>query len=262
MDPILEVCALHKDFYPPLSFSQLFWPPLRKKNPHRALSDLSFSLRKGQVLGILGPNGAGKTTLLKILSTLVLPDQGKVHVNGLSLGKDDEKIRALVGLVSEEERGFYWRLSGRQNLEFFGALFKVDKGILRKRIQGLLDLFKVADVDKRFDSYSTGMKKRFSLIRGLLHDPGLLLLDEPTKSLDHAASIDLRAFIKKELAGRQGKTVIFTTHAIDEAAGLADIFMVLHKGKVRAMGSLEELRQTAQEPEASLSEIFLKLTRG
>ncbi|KPK96869.1 MAG: hypothetical protein AMJ95_11965 [Omnitrophica WOR_2 bacterium SM23_72] len=234
----------------------------KRGDPVHALKDISFSLPGGQVLGILGPNGAGKTTLLKIIATLILPDHGAVTVNGLTLGKNDEKIKACVGLALDEERSFYWRLTGRQNLEFFGTLYGLNKIKLRPRINELLELFEIEYADKRFDSYSTGMKRRMALMRAILHDPALLLLDEPTKSLDFTSGLNLRNFIKEKLVRSQGKTVIFTTHVMEEALDFADFFMVLNQGRLCGWGTLEELRGKIHKPHASLSEIFLRLTEG
>jgi ABC-2 type transport system ATP-binding protein len=262
MGPILEVKNLGKDFYPPLTFSRWSRRPLKQGLPVRALKEVSFCLSKGQVLGILGPNGAGKTTLLKILSTLILPDKGTACLDGWSLGKDDEKIKSCVGLALDEERSFYWRLTGRQNLEFFAALHGLDKTILKNRIEELLDLFKVDYADKRFDTYSTGMKRNFALIRALLHDPDLLYLDEPMKSLDYISSLALRNLIKEDLVRSKGKTVLFTTHVMEEAGDLADRFMILDQGRLCGWGSLEELREKTGKSGASLSEIFLKCTKG
>jgi sodium transport system ATP-binding protein len=130
----------------------------------------------------------------------------------------------------------------------------------RRRIEELLTLFKIDYQDKRFDSYSTGMQQKFGLMRAMLHDPDLLLLDEPTKSLDYTAARDLRNFIKEHLVKEQNKTVIFTTHHMEEAIDFADLFMILHKGKVIAFGTLEELRSRVKKPSAALGEIFVQLT--
>lgn len=257
----MEVDKITKDFLSPVSFSKLLRLDFKKRKPMRALEDISFSLKKGCVLGILGPNGAGKTTLLKIISTLILPEKGSVKVNGFCVGKDDEKIKSLLGLIVDDERSFYWRLTGRQNLEFFACLYGLDKKSANARIGELLTLFKADYADKRFDAYSTGMKKRFALIRGLLHNPGLLLFDEPTRSLDYASAFNLRNFIKENLVKAQGKTVIITTHQMDEALGFADLFMILDKGRMRAFGTLDELRKGIKDPAATLSQIFIKLTR-
>ena len=159
---ILEVDGLSKDFIPPLSFRKLIGLDFRHRRQTRALEDVSFSLKKGKILGVLGPNGAGKTTLLKILATLILPDKGSVLINGWSVGIDDNKIKSLIGLVSSQERSFYWRLTGRQNLEFFALMYDLENP--GNKIEELFDLFEIDYQDNRFDSYSTGMKQKFALM--------------------------------------------------------------------------------------------------
>ena len=259
MKHILEVEKLTKDFIPPLSFGKLIKLDFKHRRPTRALEDVSFSFKRGGILGVLGPNGAGKTTLLKIIATLILPDKGSVVVNGYCLGIDDDKIKSYIGLVSSQERSFYWRLTGRQNLEFFVSMYGLKNA--KDKIKELFNLFEIDYQDNRFDSYSTGMKQKFALIRGLLNDPELLLLDEPTKSLDYATALNLRNFIKENLVRKKGKTVIFTTHNMDEALDFCDLFMILHKGKLHASGTLDELRKKINNPTASLGEIFVKLTQ-
>ena len=257
---IVKAQALTKDFSPPLSFRKLLSLDFRHTRQTRAIEDVSFSLEKGKILGVLGPNGAGKTTLLKILATLILPDKGSVLINGWRAGIDDNKIKSFTGLVSSQERSFYWRLTGRQNLEFFAVMHGLENA--KGKIEELFDLFETDYQDMRFDSYSTGMKQKFALMRGLLHDPGLLLLDEPTRSLDYTTALNLRNFIKENLVREKGKTVIFTTHNMDEAVDFCDLFMILHKGRLYAMGTLDELRKKVNDPTASLGEIFIKLTGG
>ena len=257
MDYILKVEHITKDFTPPLSFRELLSLNLKGRSSTRALEDLSFLLERGKILGILGPNGAGKTTLLKIIATLILPDKGTISINGSQL---EEEIKASVGLVLDEERSFYWRISGRENLEFFAALYGLSPKTAKARIDELLELFEVDYALKRFDSYSTGMKKRFALMRALLHNPELLLLDEPTKSLDYTGGLNLRSFIKETLVKEKGKAVIFTTHQMEEALDFADLVMILHKGRLFAFGTLAQLRKKINNPNATLGQIFLKLT--
>ncbi len=262
MDLILEISHITKDFTPPLSVSKMLLFDFSHGGVTRALDDVSFTLNRGSALAILGPNGAGKTTLLKIIATLLLPDAGTAAVNGYRVGKHDEKIKASLGLVTSSERTFYWRLTGRQNLEFFAAMYGLSARRARSRIEELCSLFEISYADKRFDSYSTGMQQKFALMRALLHDPELLLLDEPAKSLDYAASVGVWRLIKDVLVRQQGKTAVFTTHRMEEALNIADVFMVLHKGRLFALGTLEELRQKAGKPSGSLGEIFLSLTEG
>ncbi|MFA5119189.1 MAG: ABC transporter ATP-binding protein [Candidatus Omnitrophota bacterium] len=257
---MLKAINITKDFSSPFSLRQLATLDLKRRPGTRALNDVSFTLAQGSTLAVLGPNGAGKTTLLKVISTLILPEKGTIELNGLRLGKDDEQIKARIGLLSSCERSFYWRLTGKQNLEFFAAMYGLYGKHAEERIKELVRLFKITYLDKRFDSYSTGMQQKCGLIRALLHDPALLLLDEPTKSLDHSTAQDFRNFIKEFLVKKQGKTVIFTTHHMEEALDFADCFMILYQGNMLAFGSLEELRAKAGKPAASLKEIFVEFT--
>ena len=261
MESIVTVSGITKEFRPPLSLRSLLG--LAAKNiTIQALDNLSFGLSRGKILGILGPNGAGKTTLLKIIATLILPDQGDIIVNGYHTGKDDEKLKSFVGLILDEERSFYWRLTGRQNLDFFAALYGLNKENTRRRIDELLDLFEVDYADKRFDSYSTGMKRKFALMRGIIHNPELILLDEPTKSLDYSSAVCLRNFVREKLVKKEAKTVIFTSHHMDEAMEFADLFMILRKGTILGLGTLDELRTLVDKPEAGLGEIFITLIQS
>lgn len=262
METILEVKNVSKSFYPAFSLSEILRLNFKHLRPVKALENISFTLNKGSVLAILGPNGAGKTTLMKIISTLILPDNGTARVYSTPLGSNDEKIKSCVGLAASSERSFYWRLSGLQNLEFFAAMYGLDKARARLRIDELLKLFAVDYQDKRFDSYSTGMQQKFALMRAMIHDPALLLLDEPTKSLDYASSIELKSLIKDTLVKKLGKTVLFTTHHMDEATDFADLFMILHQGKLFAFGTLDELKSKAGRDCKSLGEIFMRLTGG
>ncbi len=257
---MLKVHHIIKDFPTPFSLRGLATLNFKRHSSTRALDDVSFTLSKGSVLAVLGPNGAGKTTLLKIISTLILPEKGTVEINGWKLGKDDEQIKACVGLVSSCERSFYWRLTGRQNLEFFAAMYGLYGKHARIRTEELLKIFKIDFLDKRFDSYSTGMQHKFGLMRSMLHDPAVLLLDEPTKSLDYTTARDLKNFIKEHLVKKHKKTVIFTTHHMEEALDFADLFMILDQGKVLALGTLDELRTIVKNTSATLEEIFVQLT--
>lgn len=242
MNSILKVTDLTKLFYPPLTLGRMARLDFRRGEAVKALDGVSFSLERGKVLCVLGPNGAGKTTLLKILSTLIIPDSGTATIGGSSLGKDDERIKKTIGLSSFQDRSFYWRLTGRQNLEFYAALYGLGAGEASARIKELFGQFEITYGDKRFDSYSTGMMQKFTLMRALIHDPELLFLDEPTKSLDYPSSLKLMSFLKEELAGGRGKAVIFTTHHLDEAAAFADLHLVLNKGKAKVFGALDRDR--------------------
>jgi ABC-2 type transport system ATP-binding protein len=262
LDFMLKVDSITKDFLLPISFRRIARLDFKRLPAVHALKDVSFDLPKGSVLAILGPNGAGKTTILKTLATLIIPDSGTVRLNDLILGKDDDRIKAAIGLMTSAERSFYWRLTGRQNLEFFAAMQGLSPDRIKTRIAELYDLFGINYGDRRFDSYSTGMQQKLGLMRAVLHDPELLLLDEPTKSLDYAGAVALRDFIKDMMVKKHGKTVIFTTHQMEEAAGFADLFLILHNGRAHAYGSLGQLRAQAGLPDGGLGEIFMKLTGG
>jgi ABC-2 type transport system ATP-binding protein len=259
---MLEANDVTKDFKPPFSLRKPAMLGFRPGRTVRALDNVSFSLPKGSILAILGPNGAGKTTLLKIIAGLILPDNGSIVIDGLLPGMDDNRIKSLIGLSSLQEKGFYWRLTGRQNLEFFAAMYGLTPAGTRKKIAELFDILNIDYGDRRFDSYSAGMKQKLSIARSLIHDPMLLLLDEPTKSLDYTTSTKLMALLGGEIVKKQGKTVIFTTHHMDEAAHSAKLYMVLSGGKALAFGTLNEVREQAGIPSASIGDVFLRLIKA
>lgn len=261
VENILELKNINKAFSPEPSLKDLLSLGSRAKASTTALRDVSFGLPQGKILAVLGPNGAGKTTLLKIICGLILADSGTISVDGFKAGADDIQIKKTIGLGLDEERSFYWRLSGRQNLEFFCALYGLRGYSLNKRVSELLELFEITYADKRFDSYSTGMKRRFALARGLIHNPKIIILDEPTKSLDYPSAFHLRTFIREKLVNTEGKTVVFTTHHMDEAAGFADLYMILSSGRIIAYGELNHLREMIGRPDAGLGEVFLRLTQ-
>ncbi|MFH1459655.1 MAG: ABC transporter ATP-binding protein [Candidatus Omnitrophota bacterium] len=229
----------------------------QKSFPNKVLDNISFSLSKGEILGIIGPNGAGKTTLLKILSTLILPDSGQAKINDLIIGRDDQKIKSLIGLVCADERSFYWRLTGEQNLKFFSALYGLNHQQTKSRIFELTSLFRVDYAHKRFDSYSAGMKRKFSLIRALLNKPPVLFLDEPLKSLDYDSIVELKNFIRQ--LSTQGITIILATHNIEEAEKICNKFLILDQGKIKAQGSAEELRASFNAISKSLLQVYKKV---
>jgi ABC-2 type transport system ATP-binding protein len=207
--------------------------PLRRPGtPVPAVQSLDLALPQGALLGILGPNGAGKTTLLKLLATLLLPTSGRLIVGGVDALRDPRRARARVGLVTGDERSFYWRLTGRQNLAFFGALYAIEPRRARHRAGELAAALGIAEVlDAPVDTYSSGMRQRLALARGLLHDPALLLLDEPTRSLDPEAAASLRQMIAR-LARQGGHTVVLVTHAPEEARALCTHVGTMREGRL------------------------------
>ncbi len=207
-----------------------------------ALNGIDLEITQGELCVLLGPNGAGKTTLVKILTTLVLPCSGSALVGGYDVVKNHKKVRKLVGLVADGEKSFYWRLTGRQNLKFFAALNNLGAGVDRKirRLAELLDMS--ADLDRAVKDYSAGMRQKLSFIRGLLHDPDIILMDEPFRNLDPATKQHLAGFILDELIAQMKKTVFLTTHNLHEAEELGTRIAIMVRGRIVKTGSLQELK--------------------
>jgi ABC-2 type transport system ATP-binding protein len=202
-----------------------------------ALDGLDLAVAQGRVFCLLGPNGAGKTTLIKILGTLVLPDGGRASVGGHDVAREPGQARRSVGYAVADERSFYWRLTGRQNLEFFAALHGFRGARRDRRVAELLRLAGLEDAaDLRFNAYSTGMRQMLAFARALLADASILLVDEPTRSLDPLAADRARDFLREELARRQGRTILWATHDLGEAADCADDIAVISRGRIRLAG--------------------------
>lgn len=222
-----------------------------------ALDDISIKVRENEVFGLLGPNGSGKTTLIKILCTLVLPSSGSAQVCGFDVVSEGSRVRESTALVYMNQRSFYWRLTARQNLEFFGTLYNIPAEKLDGRIDEVLEWVELSDrASEKIASYSTGMKHRLAIARGLLPDPPVIFIDEPTIGLDPHASKRIRSFIKEKLGRDKGKTVFIATNNISEASTLCDRVAIIDKGRLKAVGSPEEVRGDAESLEAA----FIKLT--
>ncbi len=226
-----------------------------------AVDQVDLNVKRGELFGLVGPNGAGKTTFIKLLCTLILPTGGTARVNGFPLSLD-QRIKASIGLVTGDERSFYWRLTGRQNLAFFASLHRLPADRLAGRVDEVLDQMGLLDVaDQPFQTYSSGTRQRLSIARALLNQPGLLFLDEPSKGLDPSATRKLHRLIREDLTLAQGLTVFLTTHQLWEAEALCDRLAIIHEGRVRACGTLHELgQQVAAGDPVSLETIFHALT--
>jgi ABC-2 type transport system ATP-binding protein len=220
-----------------------------------ALRDVDLDVAPGEIVTILGPNGAGKSTLLRILATTVLPDAGTVHIAGHDAVADPHAVRRVQGVSLGDERSWYFRLSGRENLEFFAVLNGMRRRDARSRAAVLLAEVDLAGVaDRRFDGYSSGMRARLSLARALLVSPAVLLLDEPTRTLDPIAALAFREQMR-DLAGRQGRTVLFATHDLHEAAAVSDRVVVLVGGRLTPVSE--------PEPDAAtLERVLIKAAGG
>jgi ABC-2 type transport system ATP-binding protein len=214
-----------------------------QKREITALDGVNIRVKRGEVFGLLGPNGAGKTTLIKTLCTLLLPNEGTALVNGYDVVKEDKEVKRCIGYVVNDERSFYWRLTGRQNLGFFALLNNLAPDRANRRIEEVLRLVGLeANGDKRVKDYSTGMKQKLAIARGMLSDPEVLFLDEPTRSLDPVIAKSLRDFIRNNIAEGQGKTVFLSTHNLGEAEDLCDRLAIIDRGKIKACGTLDEMK--------------------
>jgi ABC-2 type transport system ATP-binding protein len=215
--------------------------PLRREYS-AALRGVGFEVGAGEFFGLLGPNGAGKTTLFKILSTLILPDEGTAEVAGHDIRRQPSAVRRYLTPVIADERSLYWRLSARENLRAFAALHGLRGREAAERVAELLRAVELADTgEKMVGAFSSGMKQRLLIARALLSRPRVLLLDEPTRSLDPLSARSFRRFLREEIAGQQGCSVLLATHSAEEALGLCDRLAVLHKGELLALGPAEEL---------------------
>jgi ABC-2 type transport system ATP-binding protein len=220
-----------------------------------AVDRVSLEVKQGELFGLLGPNGAGKTTLVKMLCTLILPNSGTAMVNGYHLS-EEEKVKASIGLVGGEERSFYWRLSGRQNLAFFATLHGFSPPQAARRIERLTGLLAMEDfIDRRFNSYSSGMKQRLGIARGLLHQPPILFLDEPTKSLDPTSAARLRETVH-DLVHQEGYTVVLVTHQLPEAEELCDRIAIMHQGRIQVVDDIAGLRRMVRPEKRYRFEVF------
>jgi ABC-2 type transport system ATP-binding protein len=217
-----------------------------------AVDHLNLEIRRGELFGLLGPNGAGKTTLVKILCTLLPPDEGNAYVNGFDVTREQMNVKKSLGvLFSVGERGAFWRLSGYRNLEFFSAIYNVPRRRRHKRIMEVLDLVGLKDkAFEHYQKYSGGMKRKLALARALLPDPPILLLDEPTVGLDVISSRTMREFIRNNLSREAGKTVLYTTHYVEEASQLCDRICILNKGKLVICDTPEAIRGILKKGEA------------
>jgi ABC-2 type transport system ATP-binding protein len=231
---VIHVVDLVKEFHSAAGWEQILRGRLRGQAV-RALAGVSLDVAPGEIVGLCGPNGAGKSTLLRILAGIVLPTTGTAVVAGVDAAHGGWSHRRRVSYVVSDERSFSWRLSGRQNLRFFAALHGYRGAAARAQVDRLVDLVRMGDAaDRPFREYSTGMRQRFVLARGLLSDPEVLLLDEPTRGLDPAAAAALRAFIRDDLVRAHGRTVLCATHDLALVAALCDRVVVLEAGRIKA----------------------------
>ena len=241
--PAIRVKGLTKRFAERRTVRQALKSPFRARSL-TVLDDVTLEVRRGEILGLLGPNGAGKTTLFKILATLVLPDGGHASVQGYDVVRHAARVRRVLCPVIADERSLNWRLSARQNLALFAGLHGLHGDDAAERTGVLLDAVGLTDAaDRMVGTYSSGMKQRLLLARALLPRPEVLLLDEPTRSLDPVSAHGFRAFLRSEIRDALGCTMLLATHDAEEALGFCDRIAVLDRGRLLAVGTADELRE-------------------
>ena len=239
MNTAIRITNLTKSFPRFAGYRDLL--PWRKRELTTALEGLNLEIIEGELFGLLGPNGAGKTTLIKILCGLILPNSGDAWIFGHNVKTEERAVKELVGVVSADERSFYWRLTGRQNLEFYASLYQVPQHQKRQRIDEVLHKVGLSsEATVRFQNYSTGMRQKLAIARGLLCKPRVLFVDEPTRSLDPISARSVRDLLREEV-DRFGRTVILATHNMEEAETICERVAILDRGRLITSGRVNEL---------------------
>lgn len=222
-----------------------------------AVDDLSFTVQKGEIFGLLGENGAGKTTTLRMLATMLKPTSGTALLAGIDVVQSPEEVRRRVGILFGGESGLYDRLTVYENIQYFGELNDMPIGEIKRRIHELADAFGMNDfLDKRAGKLSKGMRQKASFARAIIHNPDVLLLDEPTSGLDVGAMREVQSFLINQK--KEGKTIVFSSHTMSEVEKLCDRIAVIHKGRLAAIGTQDELLK--KHGAESLEELFMRLT--
>ena len=238
--PALCVRGLAKRYPRRRSLREFLTPSRREQSCTEALRDVTFTLKQGELVGLLGPNGAGKTTLLKVLCGLVFPNEGEAEVLGVSTASP--RVPHMLGLANGDERSFYWRLTARENLNFFARLHGLHRQQRRARVAELLATVELeGEAERRFADLSAGMKQRLAIARALLSDAPVLLMDEPTRSLDPLHTERITSWIRNRLHGELGKSILLATHDLHVAQRICDRVLVLVGGRLRMDGSPSDL---------------------
>lgn len=247
MEPIIECSNVKRTYASRTRTGQ--------KRQTVALNGLNLQVPKGTVLGLLGPNGAGKTTTIRILSTLLIPDSGKATVAGFDVVKEAAQVRKKIGLILGGERGLYGRLTGKENLNYFAAINHLSTSLSRKRVDEVLAMVSLTEAkDRPVEQYSRGMRQRLHVARGLLTDPEILFMDEPTIGLDPVGAQELRGMIPAMI--REGKTIVLTTHYMSEADELSDRIAIIDRGAIVAEGTPSDIKRKFSK--VSVCEVILK----
>lgn len=257
--PAITVENLEKYFPPALSGWRALLHPVAKAT-QCALAGISFTVERGEAIAIVGHNGAGKSTLLRILATLIVPTRGRAMLGGFDVEREGAGARRQLGYHTGGDEGFYARLSGRENLAFFAAMNNLTGTEAHERIAAVTEWMGISgELDRQVRTLSTGMTHRLGLARALLHGPAVLLLDEPTRSLDPLAAADFRRLLKDELVRGRGTTLLFASHTLSEVEEIADRVILLDHGKLIACDSPPRLRSATGA--ATLEAAIARLTR-
>jgi ABC-2 type transport system ATP-binding protein len=227
------------------------WWPFRKREPKplfTAVDGVSLQIERGEIFGLLGPNGAGKSTTIRMLCTLLEPTSGTAIINGFDITRQATQVRQSLGTLLAGERSIYWKLSGRENLEYFATLYHIPPAIAKKRVEELIERMELKErANELVEKYSTGMRQRIAISKALLARPPILLLDEPTLGLDPQAARNLRELILD--LQKEGHTILLTTHYMEEADQLSDRIGIIDQGKIIALDTPEGLKRRIEQRE-------------
>ncbi|MBV9438504.1 MAG: ABC transporter ATP-binding protein [Candidatus Eremiobacteraeota bacterium] len=242
-DAMLTVEHVDKSFPVEKGFGEILRSLAGRRSPRRqVLFDVGLRVERGELFGLLGPNGAGKSTLLKLLATLTVPDRGHMTVDGIDVAAEPLEAKRRIALCASDERSFYFRLTARENLMFFGALMGLTGKQLRRRIDECVERVDLTShLDRRLGGFSSGMRVRLTVARALLADPSIIFFDEPTRAVDPVHAEDLRNLIRQELVEKAGKTIILATNLLDEAWQVCDRVAIVNRGRIVALGPPREL---------------------
>ncbi len=228
-----------------------------KKGSITAVDKVSFTCQSGKTFGLLGPNGAGKTTTFRMIATILNPTSGTAVVDGYDIKENPQQVRTKIGFLTGDT-GTYGRLTGRETLQYFGRLYEMNDDEIKRRIEELSQIFGMCDfLDRRVQKLSNGMKQKVSLARTVIHDPRVLILDEPTLGLDIITTRSIINFINNNK--KQGKCILFSTHTMYEAETICDEIAIIHQGKIIAQGTIPQL--LIQHNKKNLEEVFMSLVQ-
>lgn len=224
-----------------------------------AVKGISFNVNEGEIVGLLGENGAGKTTTLRMIATMLKPTDGNCSVNGYDILKESEKVRGEIGILFGGEVGLYDRLTARENIRYFALLNGMDKRKAEENIDKLTKILEMGEyIDRKVGKFSRGMKQKVAIARSIVHDPSVMLFDEPTIGLDVTSTRIIQKFILK--CKKENKAIIFSSHSMNEVEKLCDRVVIINKGEVVENGTIEELKEKYNNED--LEEVFVKLIGG